>query len=182
MKNISKIPFLFWIILSLQFYSFLLGDEISDREYQIKTAYLYNFTKFIEWPDNTYQENDSNFIIGVYKDPEFAGILHTLDGKITQGKKIQVIQIEALYKLPAMHILYCANTNKQEMKQMLSIIRGQAVLTVGENEKFLSLGGIINFKKRKNKMQFAINNEAAIQSKIKISSKLLGLATNLKSW
>ncbi len=181
MKRKSKVPILF-IIIPIQFYSFLFADKISDREYQIKSAYLYNFTKFIEWPDNAFQENDSNFIIGVYNDPEFVSILQTLNGKFTKGKKIHVIQIETLQELPIVHLLYFATSHKQDLNKILKSFQDQAVLTVGEDDIFLTSGGIINLQKRKNRMQFAINNEAAVQSNIKISSKLLGLATNSKSW
>jgi hypothetical protein len=50
------------------------------------------------------------------------------------------------------------------------------VLTVGESPDFLRQGGIINFVLEDGKVRFEINQDAATQADLRISSRLLRLA------
>jgi hypothetical protein len=50
------------------------------------------------------------------------------------------------------------------------------VLLVGEDPGFADQGGTVNFYMDENKIRFEINPEIAKQDRLKISSKLLGLA------
>jgi len=51
------------------------------------------------------------------------------------------------------------------------------ILTVGESEAFGRAGGIAWFRLEGNKLRFAINLDAARRAGLKISSRLLGVAT-----
>jgi hypothetical protein len=55
-------------------------------------------------------------------------------------------------------------------------LRGSSVLTIGETKGFAQRGGIINFTIEKNKLHFEINLDAAKQTPLTISSKVLAIA------
>ena len=74
------------------------------------------------------------------------------------------------------HILFVSTSEKPRLTQILGGLKGSSVLTVGEMDRFTESGGMINFVKVGTKIRFQINNEAAANAKLKISSKLLNLA------
>ena len=51
------------------------------------------------------------------------------------------------------------------------------VLTIGEEADFIQLGGIIRFYNEENHIRFEINQTAALKSNLKLSVKLLEVAT-----
>lgn len=60
-------------------------------EYQVKAVYLYNFTKFIEWPEEAFEGVDVHFIIGVMGDDSFSNIIEeTINGRTINGRQLMV--------------------------------------------------------------------------------------------
>jgi hypothetical protein len=50
-------------------------------------------------------------------------------------------------------------------------------LTVGDTDRFVETGGMINFVKEGKKIRFEINEAAAKRAGLRVSSKLLSLAS-----
>ena len=42
-----------------------LTGRLSVSEYKLRAAYLYNFSKFIRWPESAFESKDSAFVIGL---------------------------------------------------------------------------------------------------------------------
>ncbi|MBL0717480.1 MAG: TonB-dependent receptor [Desulfosarcina sp.] len=59
----------------------------------------------------------------------------------------------------------------------LAKVEGKAILTIGEISGFTEAGGIINLVKTRNRIKFEVNLNAAQQAGLKISSRILKLAT-----
>lgn len=146
-------------------------------EYQLKGAFLYNFAKFIEWPPKAFKEAKSPFIIGILGDNPFGSDLEPL----VAGKKINEHSITILTNLPAAeitncHILFICNSESKRLPEIFQSLRGTSILTVGETERFIEAGGMINFMTEAGKIRFQINDETARAARLKVSSKLLSLA------
>jgi hypothetical protein len=62
---------------------------------------------------------------------------------------------------------------------MLGAMQGSGALVVGESEDFLEQGGMINFHLQGGKVRFEVNLKAAEDEGLKVSSKLLRLATRV---
>ena len=61
---------------------------------QIKVAYIYNFLKHINWPD---ESKKSQFVLGVYQDKEFHDLLkNSFKNKKVKNKHISVVLIANL--------------------------------------------------------------------------------------
>jgi len=156
-------------------------------EYAVKAAYLFNFTKFVEWPDGTFDSATSPIIIGVLGDDPFGGDLaNTIEGRSVNGHAIHLkrfgafdgIQIPQLRKC---QILFISYSEKDNIKVILEVMRGTNALTVSEIETFPLLGGMILFDQEGQRITLSINLEAAQKGKLKISSKLLQVAKIYKS-
>jgi hypothetical protein len=156
-------------------------------EYAVKASYLFNFAKFVEWPEGTFDNATSPIIIGVVGEDPFGGDLeNTIEGRSINGHAIRLkrfgafdgIQIPQLRKC---QILFVAYSEKDNIKVILEVMKGTNALTVSEIETFPLLGGMILFDQEGQRITLAINLEAAQKEKLKISSKLLQVAKIYKS-
>lgn len=152
------------------------ADDSHTLEYRVKAAFLYNFTKFIEWPPETFPSPEDPIRVGVLGDEEFEEVLReSLQEKEVAGRKIVVISLPKEQAPGPVHILFLGKSERGKAGQMLRQIQ-RGVLTIGDFPRFAEMGGVINFILVGEKVHFEINPEAAQRGGLKISSKLLKLA------
>ena len=149
------------------------------REYRIKAAFLYNFAKFVEWPPEAFDEEDSALVLGVLGDDPFGAALQSLRGKTVRGRGLTIKRFDSLRDLGHCHILFITSSVREQQQKALESLQGSNVLTVGEMQRFVQMGGIINFVIRKNKLRFEINLDAGKRAGLVISSQLLKLADSV---
>jgi hypothetical protein len=155
-----------------------LAQEVISREYTIKGAYLYNFGRYVRWPEGTFRNDQAPFVIGVFGTDPFGDILENIAAaKNVEGRKIVISKFRSLDEPIACQILFVPkSTDPQVQVMLIQKLRGLPVLLVGETPAFAERGGTVNFSIEQNKLRIAINQEAAKRSDLRISAKLLSLA------
>jgi hypothetical protein len=161
------------------------ADSKKSKEYQIKAAFLYNFIKFVDWP-NEKPSDEKTITIGIIGKTPFGKAFEPLKDKKTKDKKVIIRQFKSLEesKLPSKqieairkcHVLFVCSSEKQQLRKIINLVKDHSVLTVGDTNGFLESGGIINFVIEDHKVYFEVNNNTAKQAKLNIRSKLLRLA------
>lgn len=145
-------------------------------EYQVKAAFLYNFAKFVEWPSQAFQSPSQPFSICVLGANPFGGELdRAVKDKVVEGRPVNVLQVSNIAPRQC-HIVFVSSDEEKKFLAALPRFQGLALLTVGDGEGFAKHGGVMNFKLERGRVHFQINQEAARQQHLHISSKLLGLA------
>ncbi len=147
-------------------------------EYEVKAAFLYNFTKFVEWPPSAFAEGNGELRICVLGEDPFGRSLNAAVGvgEEVEGHKLVVWRPDTLAHAAGCQILFVSRSERERLPQILAPLKSSPVLTVGDTKGFLDQGGIVNFILEGSKVHFEINPAAADQAKLKISSKLLRLA------
>lgn len=146
-------------------------------EYQVKAAYLFNFLKFVEWPEEAFPDPLAPIVIGICGEDLFGNSLpQVIIGKTVQGRDLVIHKYRAGEDMRGAHILFVGPSEKKRFPQILSSLHGVSVLTVADTEGFLEAGGMIQFVSENDRVRFAINVDAASRAKLKMSSKLLSLA------
>lgn len=143
------------------------ADEL---ETKVKAAYIFNFTKFIEWVG--FSRDTLN--ICVFGNSTIAEILNDLASRGNTGRKIRVEQ-EQVADLGQCQLLYIDRSEKT-FSSLLVKARGTKVLTVSDANSFAENGGIIGFYIDEGKVKLEINPQLAEASDLKISSNLLEIA------
>jgi len=155
--------------------------ETSLTEYQVKSLFLLNFAKYIDWPTNAFEATNASIVIAVIGEGKFAGDLaKAVDGKSVDRRPILVRQIQTPEDFDKCHILFVRASEKTGLAEILARLKTRPVLTVGEADQFMEQGGMINFVKKEGKVRLEINLEAARQANLQISSKLLNVADVVK--
>lgn len=154
------------------------ADAPVSKEYQLKAAFLYNFTKFVEWPSHRFAQTNSPIVIGVLGRNPFGDELEKIvkDRKVN-GRDILVTNITASAGVKAVHMVFISAGEEERWRETLASLRNTAVLTVGESAVFAQTGGMINFTLQADKVRFEINQNRADAAGLKFSAQLLKLAT-----
>ena len=147
------------------------------REYQVKAIFLYNFVRFITWPDAAFPDAHTPITIGILGDDPFGPLLEeAVQGEVIDGRSLTIKRSTRVEEVIDSHMLFVGKSEKGRVGQILAAVQGKSILTVGETEAFARQGGIINFITVDNKVRYEINLEAAKRAHLDISSKLLSLA------
>jgi len=148
---------------------------------RVKAAFIYKFANFVEWPPSAFESKDSPLVIGAVADDHFVDILKdVVDGKSVNARSIEVKKIGALSDLKGCQIAFISDTKHDELDRILSDIQDETILSIGDSDDFVDKGGIIKLYEEKNRLRFEINLDSAKRAQLKISSKLLDLATAVK--
>jgi len=146
------------------------------REYLIKAAFLYNFAKFTEWPTTAFADASEPLRICVYGIDPFGAILHSIAGKVVQGREVQTIVVPTVTDAAQCHLLFISNSEETKIQTILDQLVTAPVLTISDMKNFARSGGMINLKTVGNKIRFEINLKSAQLANLSFSSHLLNLA------
>lgn len=148
----------------------------SPLEYQVKAAFLYQFSKFVEWPPQAFRTSQYTICIGMVNGGPMAGALQSIEGKETKGRRVVVKRFNTPEELEFCHILYISSAMAGRLTEILDQLKGTSTLTVSDISGFAQRGGMINLITVDDKIQFEINVGAAERANLQISSHLLRLA------
>jgi hypothetical protein len=144
-------------------------------EYRVKAAYLFNFTKFVEWPPAAVPVETFNICIAG-RNPFGTALSATLVGENVRGLPLtnRIVDPSAV---ASCHVLFVPRT--VTAAPYLRAAAMAPVLTVGESPAFLEQGGAINFVLEDGRVRFEINQGAAERAGLRISSRLLQLGRSM---
>lgn len=173
------------------------AGSAAGHEYQIKAAFLYNFTMFVDWPKEKMADSNEPIIIGIIGKDPFGNAFEPIKSKLARERKVIIKRLEGLKELKKSgkkdttelnqeidaikkcHLLFICRSEQKKLREIIDLVKGHSVLTIGDMPGFLEASGIINFVMEEKKVRFEINLTAAKQAKLQISSKLLRLAKRI---
>ena len=138
-------------------------------EYRVKAGFLYNFVRYIEWPEPV----SGSFLICVAGQNPFGTVLEEL----IQNERVRGVPLRTEVipgPLPECQVVFTPKTSN--VPAYLKAVAGTPTLTVGETDRFIEQGGLINFFVEQGRVRFEVNRAAAERVKLRISSRLLQLA------
>ena len=151
------------------------ADETVSSEYLVKAAFLYNFAKFVDWPEGSFHHDDSPLTILVYGENPFGEAFGSLKGKTVKGRKLIIKHYSGLIDLERCHIMFISSSEEKYVPSIIKKIKGKNILSVADMDGFAQRGGMINLIKTADRLRIEINAGAAELAGMSISSKLLNL-------
>jgi hypothetical protein len=179
----------------------LHAQDTPEREYKVKSAFVYNFLKFVVGgrfgPADDKAESDADpneiILVGVVGKTPSKESFTELQGKLVRNKRVRVRLFKGFedlkdseQKIPEQHpqmaeirkchVLFVCPSEKPFWSRILPPLQKEGMLLVGDTPGFLEAGGIINLVIEDNKVRFEVNLAAAARGKLQIRSSLLRLA------
>jgi hypothetical protein len=150
-------------------------------EYQVKAAYLFNFGKFVKWPDSATPAAGSSFAICLLGQDPFGSVLDsTLAGEALDGKPVTVKRISKPQEAADCRILFINSMEQPHLHEILAALGASSVLTVSDMPDFSRRGGMIQFVLDGERIRFEVNLTSAEAAKLTLSSELLKVATTVR--
>lgn len=147
------------------------ADDVADREAQLKAGYLYNFAKFVEWPEDAPSTLTFCFDGG---EPVYEMLVDGLDEKRIGEHALAARRLERRDTLEGCDVLYIDARSGRARHEQLA--EDRPLLTVSDEPGFSRAMGIIEIYQESNRLRFAINVANARRAGMRISSDLLQLA------
>ncbi len=170
-------------IAQLCFASTLCAQQpLSAGEYELKAAFLYSFTNFIEWPAGLFDGREPFFHLCLLGDDPFGPALDALERETSHGRRIKILRLSTSTEQALCQVLYISASESHRRRLLTGAAAERAgILTVSDMADFAADGGIIQFLMEGKRVRFAINAQAAQRAGLKISSKLLRLSWPLEA-
>jgi hypothetical protein len=160
----------------------IVAQQSKPQEYEVKAVYLYNFSKFVQWPPAGEESKDTFAICVLGRDPFGAALDAAIAGEKIEQKAMVARRITDLQEATKCQILFIANSEATHVKQILSVLGKNSILTVSDVAEFSQNGGVIQFVIQENKVRFEVNLTAAEKAGLTLSSQLLKVASAVKKY
>ncbi len=149
------------------------GAQVPEQEALIKAAFVYNFTKYVEWDE---KDKQPSFIVGIIGNASIITPLTKIAVSNTvDGKKIVLKYFSSPDAIEYCNILYIPEKVPFPLYTILEKT-GKGTLTISEEPGFANLGTAFNFVVKNDKLKFEANLKAIYAANLKVSSQLLKLA------
>jgi hypothetical protein len=146
------------------------ADEPRNRQAQMTAAYVFNFVKFIEWPEPIASDALEVCFLGAEEVREALAV--STVAKQAGDRRMVVRAVQAQESLANCHVVY--------VDEQTGGVSARRALTIGESEGFTRSGGIIRLYTESNRLRFIVNVDNAKREGIQVSSNLLKLATQVE--
>ena len=145
-------------------------------DYAVEAAYLFNFTKFVQWPASAFAGEAAPFTICVVGEDRLARALDEIvKGELVDGHRIVVGRTETPASASCQVVYFDTGQHVVDASTV-----GTGTLTVGSGDAFLRRGGMIAFVMQDRRVRFDVNLRAALAGNLKLSSKLLSVARSIE--
>ncbi len=145
-------------------------------EWDLKAALVFNFARYIEWPDGAFASRDAPMVFCLVGRDRFGGSFTALEGRKLQGRQVKVRSGIAPEDSGGCQVVFIADPTERQMSPLLRTLSGRPVLTVSDSENFIDNGGAIGIVQGDHRLQFEVNRAALDQAHLKASAQLLKLA------
>lgn len=154
----------------------------SELESKVKAAYINNFTRFVYWKNQQQSGTKNQIVIGVLGSDNIGEILEDFSKKKNDDQSIIVKKFKKrVSEISDCNLLFIAQSEQQQLSQILKQVEGANVLTVSDIPGFAKRGGMIGFFIEQNRVRIEINIKATNKAGLKISAKLLEVARIIDS-
>ena len=147
------------------------------NEYQVKAVFLFNFSRFVEWPASAYPSADAPFVLGVFgHDPFGADLDAVVKGETVNGRPIVVKRVMTAADAATCQIVFIHRSEERRLGELLSVLGHRSTLTVSDMPGTAQRGVMIRLVTEKGRVRMRVNVESAKAAELTISSNLLRAA------
>ncbi|THB78291.1 MAG: YfiR family protein [Desulfobacteraceae bacterium] len=176
-KTTIRLTVVVVVAMTVLFWAPGKGYTQQAREYQVKAAFIYNFIKFIQWPDTAFKNDTDPFHICIIGNDIPSSQFQSIKGKKFGERTIEVYHVKhgEIHDNP--NILFVGkDISIENYRRHMSVLENKPVLIIGETPDFIQWGGVINFIFRNERLGFEISPKAARNRGLTLSSRLLKLS------
>ncbi|MFO7656484.1 MAG: YfiR family protein [Bacteroidales bacterium] len=148
------------------------------QDEKFKALYMYNFTKYLEWP---LENIKGDFVIGVFgTSPIIQELMIIAEKKTVSNHPIVVKKLIELDEIAKCHIVFVPENKSSRIDEIAQKCSAKGILLITEKEGFAKNFAGINYVKVDGKQNFEINKKNIEGKGIKVNSTLVTLGIEIK--
>lgn len=151
--------------------------QTTAAEDALKVAFVYNFAKFAEWPEEEADLTTGKVSLCVFGRVRLQRQLASIEGKPVGQKRVFVNYLTNMLEVGGCHILFVGQMDAAELKAVVGAASAFPILTISDRPDFSRQGGMVELYTENNRLRLSINNNNVERVGVKLSSKVLKLAT-----
>jgi hypothetical protein len=146
-------------------------------EYQVKAVFLFNFSRFVEWPASAFASADAPFVVGIFGHDPFGGDLdEVVKGETVNGRPLVVKRLRSVDEIAACQIVFIHRSEDHRLGEVLTSLGHRSTLTVSDVPGAAQRGVMIRLVTEKGRVRMRVNVDSARAADLTISSNLLRAA------
>lgn len=162
------------LILATAFLVATVANAQERPTHEIHSAMLYNFIKYIQWPD---EGAGGDFVVGVIgEDDVYNTLKQWYDGKPKGSKKYVIKKLTSAAEAGTCQVVYVGKSKSKEFENIKDSVTGKSILTITDGNGLCQKGSCINFKVIDGKLKFELNQGMVTSSNLKVSGQLSSMA------
>ncbi len=170
MKKVQKIIFVLAGLLLLA----QPDVKAQSTDYKFHTVFIYNFTKYIKWPDDA---TSGNFVIGIVgKSGITTPLKEMAAAKTVNGKPIEIKTFNSVEEVKGCHMVFLPSDKSKDLAAMRAKLASEPTLIISEKNGLAQQGSDINFVLNDGRWKFEVNQASTDMHKLKISQELIKFA------
>jgi hypothetical protein len=151
-----------------------LSAADAPTENQVQAVFLFNFSRFVEWPPQAFATPADPFVIGIVgSDPFGARLDEAVHNEQINGHVLTVRRFHSISDLDNCQILFIDRSESGRLGQILAALDHRSILTVSQADGAAQHGVMIQFANENSRIRLRINVDSARAAGLTISSKLL---------
>jgi len=163
------------ICLMISFVLLLSPMLFAQNNDKFKAVFLYNFTRYIEWPSNT----SSEFVIGVVGSSSIYSELQSItQGKLVGSQAIKIKKVQNVSEMGSCSILYVSSEVSSQVAHLATELKDNNMLIITERSGLINKGAGISFVVDNGKQKFEISKLNLEKRGLKVNKQLLDMAVN----
>ncbi len=156
----------------------LVSLSVSGQQSMFKALFMFNFAKYIEWPNQT---NQNEFIIGVLGHDEIIPELNKLaNARKINNKTIVVKSVKDFKDAPNANIFFIPPSKSSEINDVKNYFLNKPTLIICENTNACNKGASINYTLQGGKMKYEISKQNIVSHNLNVDQKLIALGIEIK--
>lgn len=153
------------------------APTLQPTEYGLKSVFLYQFCRFMEWPDSAFSSPDEPLTIGILGEDPFGPLLReAVAGEKYHDRPIKIVHYRNPREIRRCHLLFVSRSEAAKTPEIVAAVAGRNTVTVGETPQFINDGGMIALTAEQNRVRLQMNLTTLRTANVEVSSKLLRIA------
>jgi hypothetical protein len=164
-----------WVVFGLLIGSFSASFGQAEKPmYEIHAQMIYNFLKYIQWPNDA---EPGEFVVGILGEEDVFNTLKTYyDGKPKGAKKYSIRKLGSAEEAATCAVVYIGKSKSGQFENVKGNVTGKPILTITDSFNLGKKGSCINFKVLDGKLKFEINQASIASSTLKVAGQLSSMA------
>lgn len=160
------------LALTIAFFGICMSMSAQLQKYQAN--YIFNFTRFIEWPTSV---QSGDFVIGVLGKHAITAELKASAAQRTVGtQNVAIVEFASADEVKNCHILFVPDSKSASLKKLGQNFGSQPMMVITEEMDWSPSESTINFMVVDSKLGFKVNAQNLKDKQLKVSEKLLALS------